>query len=117
MSTILGPQENESTTFAAAAEKTSTLLSSSPAETPGRKRTRAALRAMSLNDGSPEKKDLSARKPVRKVSRASSSGGGSKKGTSGKDVGDSDVEIIVDAKPAVPVAGEEDKENQMVLDV
>lgn len=71
---------------------------------------------MSLNDGSPEKKDISARKPVRKVSRASSSGG-SKKGTSGKDVGDSDVEIIVDAKPSVAVAGEEDKENQMVLDV
>lgn len=54
---------------------------------------------------------------MRKISRASSSGGGSKKGTSGKGVGDSDVEIIVDAKPAVAVAGEEDKENQMVLDV
>ncbi|KAM0720165.1 hypothetical protein Q7P37_004301 [Cladosporium fusiforme] len=93
MSTILGPQDTEAPTFAAA-EKPSTLLSSSPAETPGRKRTRAALRAMSLNDGSPEKSELSARKPVRKASRASSSGGAK--------------------KPAL--VSEEDKENQMAID-
>lgn len=108
MSTILAPQEAEATPFVTgAAEKSSTLLSSSPAETPGRKRTRAALRAMSLNDGSPEKKETSARKPMRKVSRASSSG--SKKGK--------DVVTALEVDFKTTMANDEDKENQMVLDV
>lgn len=95
-------------TFSAAAEGSSTLLSSSPAETPGRKRTRAALRAMSLNDGSPERIDASAaRKPSRKVSRASS--GGSKKG---KD--DVSSSVGLDFKTAM--SNDEDKENQMAID-
>ena len=45
------------------------LLSSSPAETMGRKRTRSALRSLNINDGSPDKRDAS--KPSRKASRAS----------------------------------------------
>lgn len=64
MSTILGPS---------GAEQQPSLTSSSPAESTSRKRTRAALRAMSINDGSPEKKSYSdIGKPVRKTSRKSS---------------------------------------------
>lgn len=83
----------------------SSISSDSPGETPGRKRTRSALKALNIHDGSPEKKDASARKPLRKVSRASS--GGSKKA---KEI----------ASRTLVKAGEvddEDKENQMVMDI
>ena len=50
-------------------ESLPSLLSSSPADLGGRKRTRSALKALNINGGSPEKVD--ANKPVRKASRAS----------------------------------------------
>jgi hypothetical protein len=83
----------------------SSIHSDSPGETPGRKRTRSALKALNINDGSPEKKDASARKPLRKVSRASS--GGSKK------VKDAVSATLVKAG----MEDDEDKENQMVVDI
>lgn len=49
--------------------KESSMLSSSPGDTTSKKRTRAALKSLQINDGSPEK-DRSA-KPPRKASRAS----------------------------------------------
>ena len=57
------------------AASSSALVSSSPADVSGRKRTRSALRALSLNSGSPEKVTAAANnvKPVRKASRASMS--------------------------------------------
>jgi hypothetical protein len=64
------------------------------------------LKALNISDGSPEKKDASARKPQRKLSRASS-GGSLKKA---KDA----------ASRTLVKAGEvddEDKENQMVVDI
>ena len=79
----------------------SSISSDSPGETPGRKRTRAALKALNIHDGSPEKKDASARKPLRKVSRASS--GGSKQAS----------RTLVKAGQV----DDEDKENQMVMDI
>ena len=45
------------------------LLSSSPADGQGRKRTRSALRSLNINNGSPEKTE--ATKPPRKASKAS----------------------------------------------
>ena len=48
--------------------KTSGLPSSSPADTESRKRTRSALRSLNINDGSPDKRDVT--KPPRKSSRA-----------------------------------------------
>jgi hypothetical protein len=83
----------------------SSISSDSPGETPGRKRTRSALKALNINDGSPEKKDASARKPLRKVSRASS--GSSKKAK------DATSGTLVKAG----VEDDEDKENQMVVDI
>ena len=83
----------------------SSISSDSPGETPGRKRTRAALKALNIHDGSPEKKDASARKPSRKVSRASSAGSKVARET---------------ASRTLVKAGEvddEDKENQMVMDI
>lgn len=59
----------------------SVLVSSSPADASGRKRTRSALRELSLNSGSPEKSGVGAadkNKPVRKASRASVSSNKSK---------------------------------------
>lgn len=47
------------------------LTSSSPADPPGKKRTRSALKALNINGGSPEKAVDRADKPVRKASRAS----------------------------------------------
>ena len=48
----------------------SVLVSSSPADANGKKRTRSALKALNINDGgSPQKTD--ANKPARKASRAS----------------------------------------------
>lgn len=82
------------------------MSSDSPGETPGRKRTRSALKALNIHDSSPEKKDSSARKPLRKMSRASS--GGSKKG---KDV------AVAEANTKAVTIDDEDKENQMVVDV
>lgn len=50
----------------------SSLLSDSPADANGKKRTRSALKALNINDsGSPQKAD--ANKPARKASRASTS--------------------------------------------
>lgn len=86
-------------------EKSSSLLSSSPAELPGRKRTRSTLKSLSLHDSSPEKKDVEARKPSRKVSRSSSSG--SKKGM---------VSLTIRSNGKGVIANDEDKENQMVID-
>lgn len=89
-------------------KKSSSVSSSSPVDTPGRKRTRSALKTLTLNDGSPEKKDSSARKPLRKVSRASS--GGSKKA---RDV------AVAGANAKASMVDDEDKENhpdQMLLD-
>lgn len=64
MSTILAP---------IASEQPPSLTSSSPMEPTGRKRTRAALRSLSINDGSPEKlMPMDVKKPVRKSSRKSS---------------------------------------------
>jgi len=83
----------------------SSISSDSPGETPGRKRTRSALKALNINDGSPEKKDASARKPLRKVSRASS--GSSKKANNAASG------VLVKAG----VEDDEDKENQMVVDI
>lgn len=49
----------------------SSLVSSSPADASGKKRTRSALKALNINDGgSPQKADTT-NKPVRKASRAS----------------------------------------------
>jgi hypothetical protein len=105
MSTILGPQE-QVLSPAADEMKSSSVSSSSPMGTSGRKRTRSAVKACSLNDGSPEKKELSARKPLRKVSRVSS--GGAKKAK----------ELVVAGGNGKPVvADDEDKENQMLVDV
>lgn len=105
MSTILGPQDDDTASPMTRAEKASSLLSSSPAEAPGRKRTRSTLKSLSLRDASPEKKDVEARKPNRKVSRSSSSG--SKKGKVSFALG-SDCKSVI--------ASDEDKENQMVID-
>ena len=82
----------------------SSISSDSPGETPGRKRTRSALKALNINDGSPEKKDPSARKPLRKVSRASSGSGKKSK----------DAVSITLVKAGME--DDEDKENQMVMD-
>jgi hypothetical protein len=105
MSTILGPQE-QVLSPATDEVKSSSVSSSSPMETTGRKRTRSAVKALSLNDGSPEKKEPSARKPLRKVSRVSSG------------VAKKTRELVVaggDGKPVV--MDDEDKENQMLVDV
>ena len=83
----------------------SSISSDSPGETPGRKRTRSALKVLNISDGSPEKKDASARKPARKVSRASS-------GTSRK-AKDAASGALVKAG----AVDDEDKENQMVVDI
>lgn len=49
----------------------SSLVSSSPADANGKKRTRSAMKDLNINDGgSPQKADA-ANKPVRKASRAS----------------------------------------------
>lgn len=104
MSTILGPQDQQMTT---PAEKSFAMSSSSPAETPGRKRTRATLKALSLNDGSPEKKEAIARKPARKVSRSSSNG--SKNGKNDSLFGAELKALVAD--------DDEDKENQMLVDL
>ena len=53
------------------AEKTNSLLSSSPADGAPKKRTRSTLKSLNLNDGSPEKKDKEPPKPPRKASRGS----------------------------------------------
>lgn len=110
MSTILGPQE-QVLSPPADEMKSSSISSSSPMETPRRKRTRSALKAISLNDGFLEKKEPSARKPLRKVSRVSS--GGAKKAK----------EVVVagsgsgsQGKIVVAAEDDEDKENQMVVD-
>ena len=105
MSTILGSHDND-TVSPVTDDTKSTMSSDSPGETPGRKRTRSALKALHIHDGSPEKKDSSARKPLRKMSRASS--GGSKKGK--------DVTVTGTPTKAV-MLDDEDKENQMVVDV
>ena len=84
----------------------SSMSSDSSGETPGRKRTRSALKALNLHDGSPEKKEASARKPLRKMSRASS--GSSKKA---KD------SIALGTHVKAGTDDDEDKENQMVVDV
>lgn len=107
LSTILGPQEQNVTSPVATTKGDSSSVSSlSPAETPARKRTRSALKKLSINDGSPEKKDGSVRKPVRKVSKSSSGGLTKETGvaTSG-------------LKGKASVVDEEDKENQMVVDI
>ena len=104
MSTILGPQE-QVLSPPTDETKSSSVSPSSPMETSGRKRTRSAVKALSLNDGSPDKKEPSARKPLRKVSRVSS--GVTKKAK----------ELVVaggDGKPVV--MDDEDKENQMLVD-
>jgi hypothetical protein len=105
MSTILGPQE-QVLSPPTDEMKSSSVSSSSPMETSGRKRTRSAVKALSLNDGSPEKKEPSARKPLRKVSRVSSAGAKKAKAL---------VEAGGDGKPVV--MDDEDKENQMLVDV
>lgn len=65
MSTVMGDH--------ATIQQASTLLSSSPGvDTQGRKRTRSALKSLSINDASPEKKTQEVEKPVRKVSRRAS---------------------------------------------
>lgn len=51
----------------------SSLVSSSPADATGKKRTRAALKALNINDGGSPQKAETANKPVRKASRASMS--------------------------------------------
>jgi len=101
MSTILGPQE-QVLSPAADELRSSSVSSSSPMETPGRKRTRSALKA---NEESPVKKDSSARKPLRKVSKVSS--GGAKKA---KDV------VVAGSLVKAGAVDDEDKENQMVVD-
>jgi len=83
----------------------SSISSDSPGETPGRKRTRSALKALNINDGSPEKKEASARKPSRKVSRASSGGSKIAKDAVGRTLVKAGME------------DDEDKENQMIMDV
>ena len=105
MSTILGPQE-QVLSPPTDEMKSSSVSSSSPMETSGRKRTRSAVKALSLNDGSPGKKEPSARKPLRKVSRISSAG--AKKAKSLVVAGGDDKPIAMD---------DEDKENQMLVDV
>lgn len=82
MSTIMGPQLPETRTPTSSIEQQPSMLSSmfsssSPAAEAtgtgtGKKRTRAALRSLTLNDGSPQKKGSEATKPPRKSSRASS---------------------------------------------
>lgn len=49
----------------------SALVSSSPADATGKKRTRSALKALNLNDGGSPQKPDAANKPARKASRAS----------------------------------------------
>lgn len=98
MSTILGPQAPEAGTVTE--DEQPVVLSSSPAETTGRKRTRAALRSLAINDAPPGKMDVDAKKRVRKASRASNSSSASKSLRS-KDV---------------KITDSEDKENMMVLD-
>ena len=83
----------------------SSISSDSPVETPGRKRTRSALKALNINDGVPEKKEASARKPSRKVSRASSRGSKMAKDAVGRTFVKAGME------------DDEDKENQMIMDV
>jgi hypothetical protein len=104
MSTILGPQEQVLSPPTDETKSTS-VSSSSPMETSGRKRTRSAVKALSLNDGSPEKKEPSARKPLRKVSRISSAG--AKKAKELVVAGGDDKPVVMD---------DEDKENQMLVD-
>ena len=104
LSTILGSHDNDQVSPVTDDTKSS-ISSDSPGETPGRKRTRSALKALNIHDGSPEKKDASARKPHRKVSRASS--GGSKK------TKDAATRTLVKAGQV----DDEDKENQMVMDI
>lgn len=84
----------------------SSISSDSSNETPGRKRTRSALKALNISNGSPEKKDASARKPQRKLSRASS-------GSSLKKAKDAASRTLVKAGEV----DDEDKENQMVVDI
>jgi hypothetical protein len=104
LSTILGSHDNE-TVSPVTDDTKSSISSDSPGETPGRKRTRSALKALNISDGSPEKKDASARKPARKVSRASSRGS--------KKARDSSSRVLVKAGEV----DDEDKENQMVMDI
>jgi hypothetical protein len=105
LSTILGSQDNE-TVSPVTDDTKSSVSSDSPGETPVRKRTRSALKALNIGDGSPEKKDASARKPLRKMSRTSS--GSSKKA---KDNTATNTYVKAGA------VDDEDKENQMVVDV
>lgn len=105
LSTILGSQDNEMVS-PVTDDTRSAMSSDSSGETPGRKRTRSALKALNIHDGSPEKKDSSIRKPLRKMSRTSSAG--SKKA---KDV------TVAGTHTKAGVVDDEDKENQMVVDV
>ena len=73
------------------ASKETGLLSSSPADTQGKKRTRSALRSLNINDGSPEKKD--SMKPPRKASRASSNSNKE----NGSDTIDGQENMVLDA--------------------
>lgn len=98
MSTILGFQDNEVVSPVTDDTKSS-MSSDSSGETPGRKRTRSALKALNLHDGSPEEKDASARKPLRKSSKKA------------KDSTTTGTYVKAGADD------EEDKENQMVMDV
>jgi hypothetical protein len=104
LSTIIGSRDNN-TVSPVTDDTKSSASSDSPVETPGRKRTRSALKALNINDGSPEKKEASARKPSRKVSRASSSGS--------KRVRDN---FTSGGHVRAGMVDDEDKENQMVLD-
>jgi hypothetical protein len=105
LSTILGSQDNDIVSPVTDDTKSS-MSSDSAGETPGRKRTRSALKALNISDGSPEKKEASARKPLRKMSRTSS--GSSKK------MRDNTANSTYVKAGAVD---DEDKENQMVVDV